>query len=86
MQKNEKRFRELYLKSGDLPFPPIECTDYDQSFQNIMALGDNIFLPFSKEELIIWEGKDGMFVVRDNIKNYLKEVKRFNFEREKIIT
>lgn len=85
MQKNEKRFRELYLKSGGLPFPPIECTDYDQSFQNIMALGDNIFLPFSKEELSTWEEKDGMFVVRDNIKNYLKEVKRFNFEREKII-
>ncbi|WP_269848636.1 hypothetical protein [Methanosarcina horonobensis] len=57
MHKNRKTVQELYLQSGKRKYPPYECREYIQKFDNIFAIVDNIFLFHSKENMDTWPEK-----------------------------
>jgi hypothetical protein len=76
---------ELYHASGDIGLPPFECEDLDQAFQDVMAFAHDIVLPFSERGLITWPEKNRKYLVRDAIKDYLREFERLKIERDKVI-
>ena len=76
---------ELYHASGDIGLPPFECDDLDQAFQGVMAFAHDIVLPFSERGLITWPEKNKKYLVRDAIKDYLREFERLKIERDKVI-
>ncbi len=43
----EERLSKLYFKSNDLGFAPLECKELDTAFEQAIAIGHNVVLPFS---------------------------------------
>jgi hypothetical protein len=85
MKTIEPILTEIYITSGNIGLPPIECESLDQVFQGLMAFAHNIVLPFSEKGLLTWPNKKGVPLVKTAIKGYLKEIDRFEFEREKVL-
>lgn len=84
MKRLEQELTKLYLKATDIGLPPIECKELSDSFQNAMATGHNIVLPFSDNGLKTWPQKNREYLVNSAIKNYEKDLKHFEFELKKI--
>ena len=85
MKTIEPVLTELYLASGNIGLPPVECKDIDQAFQNMMTFAHNIVLPFSEWGLIIWPEKNRKYLVQEATKGYLRESERLEFEQEGLI-
>lgn len=84
MGKLEPKLTSLYFSAMDVGLHPIECKDLSQQFQNVMAIAHNIILPFSEKGLKTWEKSNRDYIVSSEIKNYHKELLKFEFELEKV--
>ncbi len=84
MQKIQPRVTELYHLSGDIPFPPEDCKDYDQACQNVFATVDNMFLYYSQRGLETWPKKNREPLMTFSIDDFEKDVARVQFEEEKL--
>ena len=84
MQKMKPRVTELYLQSGNIPMPPEDCKDYNQTCQNIFATIDNMFLYYSKRGLETWPKRNRDCLMQDTIKRFFDDWKRIGFEESKI--
>jgi hypothetical protein len=84
MRESETEVTELYFKSGNIPFPPIELEDYDQACQNVFAVINNMFLFYSKEGLETWPKRNRNELMQDAIKRYYEDLEKIRFEEKKI--
>jgi hypothetical protein len=80
----EPEMTELYSQATELGLAPTECSDLSQQFQRTMAMAHNIVLPFSKRGLETWEEKSRNYLVKQAIKDYMKDLQRLEFEIEKV--
>lgn len=79
------KVRQIYKKSGELPFPPADLQDYDQACQALFADIDNIYLPFTELGKKTWSTSDQRIQLSKlYIGAFEKDLERWNFEREKI--
>jgi len=86
MKKLEVRLTELFseFEAGDIDLAPTECADLSQQFQNVMAIAHNIVLPFFGNGLKTWEKLERNRLISSSIKDYRKELLKFEFELEKV--
>jgi hypothetical protein len=80
----EPEMTELYSQATELGLAPTECSDLSQQFQRTMAMAHNIVLPFSKRGLETWEEKSRNYLLKQAIKDYMKDLQRLEFEIEKV--
>ena len=83
MKKLEISLTELYFETDDIGLPPSECADLSQQFQNVMAIAHDMVLPFFGNGLETWEQSDRNRLT-SLIKDYHKELLKFEFELEKV--
>lgn len=84
MQKIGEAFRPHYLASGELGFPPNECQNLDRAFQGLMAQGDNIFLPFTREGLEKWESRQRTYLADTAAEGAYEKLLRFRVLRDQL--
>jgi len=84
MQEMESNVVELYDNSGNIPFPPPDCEDYDQACQSIFATIHNMFLYYSKRGLEIWSKPNRDWLMQSTIKRFYKDLDRIRFEESKL--
>ncbi len=84
MQRMDEEVTELYHKSGDLPFPPPDCEDYDRACQNIFATVSNMFLYYSKKGLEKWPNPKRDWLMQEEIDRFHSDLEKVKFEKEKI--
>ena len=79
------KVRDIYQRSGDLPFPPADLQDYDQACQALFADIDNIYLPFTELGKKTWSTfNQRIQLSRSYIGAFGKNLERWRIEREKI--
>jgi len=84
MQSLQGNADTLYRDSGNLPFPPSDCKDYDQVCQSIFARIHNMFLFFSENGVKKWEKPRRDWLMQNTIRGYLEDLQRLDFEERKI--
>ncbi len=85
MQKLCPEINAIYMKSGDLPFPPDKIKAYDQITQNIFALMDNVCLYYSEKGLEKWSEKIREIGLNMQMKSLKEEIRRPDFVKKRII-
>ncbi len=85
MQRLCPEINAIYMKSGDLPFPPDKIKAYDQINQNIFALMDNVCLYYSEKSLEKWSEKNRKIGVNMQMKSLKEEIRRPDFVKKRII-
>ena len=84
MHEAEPKIRSLYLKVGNIPLPPIDCSGYYQACQSIFANIDNMILFFSAKGLEKWDQPTRKFLMKTAVGEFYKNIKRIELEKEKI--
>ena len=84
MQEMEPKINELYEKSGNIPFSPPDCADYDEACQNIYSTIHDMFLYYTKRGLETWPKSNREWLMQDTIKRFYDDWKRIKFEESKI--
>jgi len=84
MQAMASEADRLYDLSGNLPFPPPECKDFDQACQNLFATVHNMFLFYSDRGLEKWQKPSREWLMQDTIKRYHDHARKLDFEENKI--
>jgi len=84
MQAIEPTVSDLYLKSGNIPFPPQDCKDYDDACHCIFAVVHNMFLYYSKSGLKTWPQKNRDWLMQDTVKQFHSDTQRITFEERKL--
>lgn len=84
MREIEPKIRSLYIKSGNIPLPPIECNDYYRACQSIFANIDNMALFFSARGLETWDSSTRNILMKGAIDDFYKNIKRIELEKDKI--
>ena len=84
MSNFESKVTELYFEATDIGSAPIECRDLSQQFQNLAAMAHNLVLPFSDCGLKTWDKPAIKNLVQMYLRDYHKELQKFDFEFEKI--
>lgn len=83
MFKIQKIVNDNYHLGISLGVPPFECSDLGKQFQCLIAMADNIVLPFSG----IGASSDwrfDFFYYKRNFRGYQDDIEKFSFERKKI--
>ena len=76
--------RKLYLASGEIGLPPLDCADVGARFNDIMALADNAFLLVNKNIQDKQAETMNAFVLEKTLTEYRKNFGYLNYEIEKI--
>ncbi|MEG4288269.1 DUF4365 domain-containing protein [Microcoleus sp. C2C3] len=84
MSSFESQVTKLYFEATDIGSAPIECRDLSQQFQNLAAITHNLVLPFSDRGLKTWDKAARKYIVPMYLRDYHKELQKFDFELEKI--
>ncbi|HUS76319.1 MAG TPA: hypothetical protein VMY43_09965 [Methanothrix sp.] len=84
MHDAEPKIRSLYLKAGNIPLPPIDCSSYNQACQNMFANIDNMTLFFSARGLETWDQPTRKILMKTAIQDFYKNIKRTELEKDKI--
>ena len=91
-EKYIERMRTLFPEIEQLDdditnigLPPHECAKADNFLQGSVIFLHNILLQFSEEGLIKWNEKRRNFLVVDNLKNYVEEIKKFDYEFRQVL-
>jgi len=84
MSNFESKVTELYFEATDIGSAPIECRDLSQQFQNLAAMAHNLVLPFSDRGLKTRDKPAIKNLVQMYLRDYHKELQKFDFEFEKI--
>lgn len=84
MSNFESKVTKLYFEATDIGSAPIECRYLSQQFQNLAAITDNLVLPFSDRGLKTWDKAARKNLVQMYLRDYHKELQKFDFEFEKI--
>ena len=84
MQELCPQLESIYMKAGDIPLPPDDLKDYDEVAQSIFALIDNICIYYSQDGLKSWPAKNRKILVKMAIEDINKDLKRLEYEKEKI--
>lgn len=84
MQKMEPRVTELYRQSGNIPTPPPDCKDYDETCQNLFAIIHNMFLYYSQRGLKTWPKSNRDWLMQHDIKSFNEALDKVKFEGRKI--
>ena len=84
MSNFEPIVTKLCLEATDIGSAPIECRDLSQQFQNLAAMTHNLVLPFSDRGLKTWDKAGRKYLVPMYLRDYHKELQKFDFELEKI--
>jgi len=84
MQARESRASELYRQSGEIPQPPEDCRDYEETCQLIFATVDNMFLFYSEKGSETWSQKNRDWLMKNAITRYRKDLERLRFEESRL--
>lgn len=84
MKVLQRKIRTLYLQGTEIGGAPLECKDFSEKFQSLLAFADNIVLPFSETGLQTWAGNNRDFLVRDAIKHYKESVAEIGYEYKRL--
>ena len=84
MKKLQSTSSGLYLKGAEIGDAPLECNEFSKKFQSLIAIADNIVLPFSERGLETWAEKNRNFLVKDAISNYLEAIGEMQYEYKKL--
>ena len=84
MKVLQPKINTLYFRGTEVGGAPLECKDFSEKFQSLIALADNIVLPFSETGLKTWADKNRDFLVRDAIKQYKESVVELGYEYKKL--
>ncbi|MEG4044065.1 DUF4365 domain-containing protein [Microcoleus sp. Pol17_C1] len=84
MSNFESKVTKLYFEATNIGSAPIECRDLSQQFQNLAAITHNLVLPFSDRGLKTWDQAARKNLVQMYLRDYHKELQKFDFEFEKI--
>lgn len=71
------------IEAGSLGYPPIECSDLDQRFQELVALAGNAALVFSDSKGT-WNEPTRQKMAKKYVEDYRAVRLRFDYELEKI--
>lgn len=83
MQEFEQSISELHWQAQNIGLAPPECHDLSVTFQSLMASAHDISLPFSERGLKKWKEEGRSSIVRSAMKDYGRDLKRFNDELAK---
>lgn len=83
MREREARVSEVYIASGDLPFPPEDLKDYDQVVQSLFADVDNLFLYFRDAGLEKWPEEQRQPLFRMAIRQFRQDLDCLVTRRER---
>lgn len=84
MQQIEPRVVELHRQAGNVPIPPEDCKDYDQTCQSLFATIHNMFLYYSQRGLETWAKSNRDWLMQDTIRRFYDDWKRVEFEESKL--
>jgi hypothetical protein len=74
----------LYFQGTEIGGAPLECKDFSEKFQSLIAFADNIVLPFSETGLKTWAVNNRDFLVQDAIKHYGESLAEMGYEYRKL--
>ncbi len=84
MQAREPVVSELYQHSGNVPFPPQDCGDYNEACHAVFADVDNMFMYYSERGLETWPKKNRDFLMRDTVERFFSDIRELEFEEKKL--
>jgi len=84
MLEMEPKVTALFLKSDNIPEPPLDCKDYDQACRLVFATISALFLYYSKKGLETWSKKNRDFLMQDDITRFYNGLERIKFEENKL--
>jgi hypothetical protein len=84
MHEMQPMVRDLYSRSGDIPFPPQDCADYDQACQELFAIIDAMFLYHSEKGLQRWTKDSRDWLMGREVARFREQLGRVEFEQEKL--
>jgi len=71
-------------KASNLRIPPQDVVDYQNRAQSLFAHLSNMALYYSESGVTTWPEKNRTFLMRDAVKNFRQDLRRLEFEREKL--
>lgn len=84
MKEKRARVQELYRESGDIPHGALDCQDYENAFQCLVASIDTMFLDFEDDTLQQLTPKDRDARMERNVGATEENLKDFEFEKKKL--
>lgn len=84
MQSNGEKVNDLYQQSGNIPFPPEDCKDFDQSCQNLFTTIHDIYLYYSQKGIETWSQSKRDWLMLDKIQQFENDIKNVEFEKRKL--
>lgn len=72
MQRMKSHIDDLYKKSGNIPFPPDDCKDFDNTFQGLIGTVHNMSLFYENDGLKRWPQHNRDWLMEDQINRYSK--------------
>lgn len=76
--------RALYFESMDIGGSPVECNDFNTKINSLIAILDNLFLPFSEEGLGNWNEQARNKLVADAIEDFKNTMAEMEYEKSKL--
>lgn len=84
MQAERGPVAELYRASGNVPFPPEDCRDYNERFHCLCAVVDDMFLLYSEDGLKTWPSKNRQVLMRDAVERFHEDLRGLEAEEQKL--
>jgi len=84
MQSNGEKVNDLYHQSANIPFPPEDCKDFDQSCQNLFTTIHDIYLYYSQKGIETWSQSKRDWLMLDKIQQFEDDIKTVEFEKRKL--
>ena len=84
MHALEPTVSKLYGESGNVPFPPQDCKDYDDACHCTFATVHNMFLYYSPSGLNTRPQRNRDWLMQDAVKQFDEERQRLKFEERKL--
>lgn len=82
--QNIEMVNQYYHDSGNIPFSPPDCVDYDRASEEFFTIVSNMFLYFSESGQKTWNDKNRNFLMKSHIKRYEKSKIKLEIEKEKL--
>jgi len=84
MTSYAKYLHELYMNAMDISLSPVECKDYSDKFQSVMASADNVILPFTSlwDKQRTTENRDCL--IDFHLKQFKSDYQELVYEKKKI--
>ena len=76
--------RQLYLRSGQIGIPPLDCAGVGERFADVMALADNVLVLVNKDYQDDQAKSMNAYVLEKTLAEYRKNVGHLKYEVEKV--